>query len=58
MLIKSLKLAGYKYFDPIFIAFCGIASSLLNLLKTITEKKIFISLQPQEQTKENNEKGM
>jgi len=49
MLTKSLKMTGYQYLDPVFVACnvsvylaCGLVSSGIALFKAIYEKKIFI----------------
>jgi hypothetical protein len=44
MLIKSLKLPGYNYFDPVFVAICGMISASLALFKVMFEKKIVIKM--------------
>lgn len=33
MLVKSLKLPGYDYFDPVFVSICGLISASLGLFK-------------------------
>ncbi|CAD8109500.1 unnamed protein product [Paramecium sonneborni] len=44
MLTKSLRMAGYQYLDPVFVASCGLVSSGIALFKAIYEKRIFIQL--------------
>ena len=44
MLVKSLKLPGYNYFDPIFVSICGLISAGLGLFKVLYEKKIVIKM--------------
>ncbi|CAK92765.1 unnamed protein product (macronuclear) [Paramecium tetraurelia] len=53
MLTKSLRMTGYQYLDPVFVACiiisnikiaCGLVSSGLALFKAIYEKRIFIQL--------------
>lgn len=44
MLVKSLKLPGYNYFDPIFVSICGVISAGLGLFKVLYEKKIIIKM--------------
>ncbi|KAM3143342.1 hypothetical protein pb186bvf_004403 [Paramecium bursaria] len=47
MLTKSLKMKGYQYLDPVFVAFCGFTSASIALFKAVYEKKIFINLETQ-----------
>lgn len=35
MLVKSLKLPGYDYFDPVFVSICGLISASLGLFKAL-----------------------
>jgi hypothetical protein len=44
MLIKSLKLEGHEWLDPIYVALLGVISSILNFLKAMFEKKIILSI--------------
>ena len=44
MLTSSLKLRYHDKLDPIFVASCGLFSSVLNFIKTIFEKKIIIKV--------------
>jgi hypothetical protein len=44
MLTKSLRLTGHEWLDPIYVGGLGMASSILNFLKALFEKKIIISL--------------
>jgi len=44
MLVKSLKLPGYNYFDPVFVSVCGLISAGLGLFKVLYEKKIIIKM--------------
>ena len=44
MLIKSLKLNGHEWLDPIYVGALGMCSSILNFLKALYEKKIILSL--------------
>lgn len=48
MLIKSLKLSGHEWLDPIYIGGLGVCSSILNFLKALFEKKIILSLDKKE----------
>lgn len=41
MLIFSLRLKWYEHFDPIFIALCGTASSIISLFKLASKKKFY-----------------
>jgi hypothetical protein len=44
MLVKSLKLPGYTYVDPVFVSICGVVSAGLALFKVLYEKKIIIKM--------------
>ena len=52
MLTKSLKMAGYQYLNPIFVASCGLVSAMIALFKAVYEKKIFIQLEPMNYNKD------
>lgn len=50
MLIKSLKLSGHEWLDPIYVGGLGVCSSILNFLKALFEKKIIVSLDKKDET--------
>jgi len=45
MLSKSLKLPGYSHLEPVFVAFCGLTSSVMSLFKAFTEKQKLLKIE-------------
>ena len=41
MLVFSLRLKWYEHLDPIFIALCGTASSIISLFRLASKKKFY-----------------
>jgi hypothetical protein len=42
MLVKALRLKGWKVIDPLFVSGCGMTAAALNLFKALYEKKIVV----------------
>ena len=48
MLVKALKLPGHQGMSNIFIGICGILTSLLAMLKMLTQKPRIITVNPKQ----------